>query len=334
MGDDRNCRSGLVHACWLGAVALMLAPSQAGPSVDPAGLLAKLRPRAIDQVLESARCDDPYLRANALETAKNLPDRVVPLVHLGLEDEAAVVRFTALATVGKLRLAEVAVSTRGLLADDDFSVRAAAMFAMRQCGLPVDITPMAQMLASNEPNLRSNVAMLLGFMGDASAVPMLKEMANRPLPRATDLRAALVRIQIAEAILKLGDNSSLDAVRAGAYSTYDEVRVLAVSIMGDIGDRRMIEAVRDVLHTPPLQVQVAAAVSLAKIGWPQGLGVLIEAADSIVPMVRSQAAMGLAWYRHEADAVRAMTRLMEDKEEAVRLSAAAAVLAGLSLPKR
>ena len=289
-------------------------------------LLPTLHPRAITQLLESARSKNPFIRANALEVAEHLPGRVVPLVHLGLEDEEPVVRFTALVVVGRLELKEVAALARGLLDDDDASVRAGAMFALRQCGMEVDITPMARMLASKDPQVRSNAAMLLGRMGDASAVPLLKSMAKAPLPRASAVRTALVRIQVAEAILNLGDDSALDAIRAGAYSVYDEIRILAVSIMGQQGDQRMAEAIRGLLHSQPIQIQVAAAASLAVLGQPVGFEVLLAAAESERSTVRSQAAMSLAGYRHERGALQVVAKLLDDQEEQVRLAAAATVL--------
>jgi HEAT repeat protein len=286
----------------------------------------------------------------------------LPLAQLGLEDENAAVRFAALVTIGKLGFDHLGEAVEPLLNDGNASVRAAAMFAARQCGRKVNISQMARMLGSSDPTLRGNVAMLVGLMGDASAVPMLAEQSKRSLRRASPAQQAVVRVQVAEARVRLGDEGALDALRAGAFSAYDEVRILAVTALGEAEDRRMLAALQQILLTPPMQVQLAAAGTLARLGLSDGLSVALEAAaldgqavakrasaalretqdegsaavwrqlasdpaqcQAMAAAVRSQAAFVLGQIGG-AEAQAALGKLLGDELERVRLSAAAAVL--------
>jgi HEAT repeat protein len=289
------------------------------------GRLEVGRQRALQQVLASSGSEIPVFRANAIEAMQGLPARAISLVQMGLEDENLGVRFTALACMGKMRLKELVPSARRYLEDPSFSVRAAAMFALRRCGEPLDISMMSQMLASNDPVLRSNVAMLVGQMGDRSAAPMLVELARVPMPRVSAVQEAIVRVQVAEAIVRLGDDSALNALRAAAYSQFDEVRVLAVTLMGELGDRRMEKAFADMLLEPPIELQIAAAGTLAGFGLNEGMGVVLEACESDLVTVRAQAAWTLQYYSDPV-VTEMLVWLLDDPQEQVRLSAAASIL--------
>jgi len=298
------------------------------PSESPS-LLVQARSRAIKQVLTSSRSDSAFLRANAIEASEHLPRRIVPLIQLGLNDPHPAVRFTALAMIGRLHLQELAPSAEPLLKDPSTSVRAAALVALYQCGRPVDISPLAEMFMSTDPTTRGNVTLLLGEMGSPDASAMLKDLAATPMPRAGAAQEALVRIQIAEAIVKLGDDSALNAIRASAYSQFDEVRVLAVSILGDIADHRMERAFTKMLLEPPIELQLAAATTLAKLGQHDGLPLVLGMCRSKIVTVRTQAAMSLAHFPGEATA-KTLLSLLDDPQEQVRLSAAAAILRHIS----
>lgn len=352
MGSMRNalssrltCSAGLLTitlALALLALSVNLAHAQQrGQSVRhetrpqrPFGqVIAELRPVAVEQIVASARSPHAMLRANAIEAAQPMKDRVRPIAQLALEDGNPGVRFAALATIGKLRLTDLAPAVARHLDDRSPSVRAAALFAQRVCGANNDISPMAAMISSQDVGLRGNVALLLGMMGDRSAAPMVKDLARTPLKKSSAVQVAIVNIQVAEALVKLGDDEALDAIRSGAYSQFDEVRVLSVQMMGRMGDRRMERALVEFLKTPPVELQLAAAESLMRLGHKDGLRIALESSASALPTVRSQAALTLGLFS-EAEAAEALGRLLKDESEAVRLAAAAAVINGPVAPRR
>ena len=285
-----------INALWV-VVASLVATVPAGAadrrtvnSTPPPPSFEQLHQRAMETIIEAANGSDPAMRSNAIEAMQADPNRALPLTHKGLADENAGVRFAAAVTTGVLKFRDLTPALRPLLEDANLSVQAAALFALHTLGQDVDITPLADMLASPNPSLRGNVALLLGLMGDSSAVPMLKHAARQPLPsRASVSQAAVVRVQIAEAVARLGDDTSLDALRAAMYSQYHEVRVLAITALGAVGDRSMEAALVNLMNDPGVPVpnradealvaaiertrselQLAAAGALARLRNPRG----------------------------------------------------------------
>ncbi|NJL30268.1 MAG: hypothetical protein HC898_00795 [Phycisphaerales bacterium] len=190
----------------------------------------------------------------------------------------------------------------------------------------MDISPLASMLSSPSPTTRGNIAMLLGLLGEPSAIPMLREMAQVNLPRASPTQERIVRLQIVEAMLRLGDDSVIDAMRAyAAYAPEDEIRVAAVLMVGELQDRRFEKAIEPLLGTPPVEQQLAAAATLARFGREDGLDVALKSAQSSSPLQRTQAALTLGLFKNQK-AARQLALMLDDSEEAVRLAAASAVL--------
>lgn len=309
-------------------LALTQLTAQATPPTPPQWMqrLHKAFPKAIEQVLASSRSQNPFLRANAIEAGQHLPQRIIPMIQLALGDTHPAARFAAATILGKLRLAEISSAVTPLLNDPSLSVRAAAMFALHRCGQSADVSTMARMLTSPDPSVRGNAVMLLGQMDDRNTIAMIKDLAKNRMSRASAAQEALVRLQIAEAIVNLGDDSALNVVRAGLYSQFDEVRVLAVTMLGQQHDQRMTKAIVQLLAQPPIELQIAAAGALAQLGQRQpGLPVVLGACDSKIPTVRAQAALTLGWFPGE-NAAQALIRMLNDPHEQVRLSAAAGII--------
>ncbi|GAB4197148.1 MAG: hypothetical protein Kow00105_11280 [Phycisphaeraceae bacterium] len=321
--------------------------------------LGEMRGDAIQIVQVLSRDKDPFLRANAIEAMQAIPDRALPLAQLGLEDDHPVVRFTALVTIGKMRLRELGPAAVRMLGDPDDSVRAAAMFAARRCGQEVDISEMAELLASPSPTVRGNVVMLLGMMGDPSALPMIKAQAKIPMPsaRVDKLRRTIVRVQVAEAQAMLGDPDALSPLRAAVFSEFDEVRVLAVTMLGRLRDVSAETALMALMQRrdQPIELRLASAEALSHIGGRavikellEKAGFVLESCGSDNPVLRSQAVITAGaldsarrrvyrellpsdppaiWRLFEdTSLVQVMDRLLADPHPQVRLSAAAAVL--------
>ena len=314
------------------AFGLMQPIAQATPPTQPQSMqrLNDVFPKAVEQVLASSRSQDPFLRANAVEAGQHLPQRITPIIQLALGDTHPAVRFAATTILGKLRLVAISPAVIPLLDDPSSSVQAAAMFALHRCGQRIDVSAMARMLTSPDPSVRGNAVMLLGQMNNHNTIAMIKDLANTPLPRASAAQEAIVRLQIAEAIVNLGDDSTLNVLRAGMYSQFDEVRVLAVTMLGQQDDQRMAKAIAQLLAQPPIELQIAAAGTLAQLGLRDlGLAVVLDACDSKTPTHRAQAALTLGYFPND-NAAQMLTRLLNDPHEQVRLSAAAGIIRAIN----
>lgn len=291
---------------------------------------SELRAQAVNEVVAAARSNSGLLRTHAAEAAQFLGTRAAPVLQLALEDDLTPVRFAALATIGRARIASLASEGHRFLGHPDGSVRAAAIFALHENGLPVDLSPLSALLASDDPAVRGNTVMLIGWMGDKSAVPMLRDMVKTATGRANPTRDAIVRLQFAEAMAQLGDEEAMVPVRANAYSKMGEVRVLALTIMGEIGDYKMQPAVAAMLNEKePVELRLAAATALARMEDMDGQLTLLKGAAHADPLVRAQAASGLGYLSTEA-ARQALAFMLSDQDATVRLAAATGLLRHLA----
>ncbi|MEM8737134.1 MAG: HEAT repeat domain-containing protein [Planctomycetota bacterium] len=329
---------------YLGAVAGCASTSNDGP-VSPIpstearttqtplpGVEAEeLRQQAVQTILTGSRSNQALLRMHAVEGAKSLPDRALPIVQLALEDENPAVRFAALVTTGRLPLESLAFRAQRISNDPSQPgyVRAAALYAAHRNGVDVDLSPLAEMLWDRDERQRANAALLLGLAGERSAIPVLRDAAKAPMERSEPVQRELVRLQIYEALLNLGEEASLKPLRVAAYSNQNEVRVLAVLMLGRAMDRSMEGNFVTFLPKDPVELRLAAAESLARLGSREGLPVMLEASLLELATVRSQAAFALGQAYPQPAAARRLAELMRDPEPRVRLAAAAAVLEAL-----
>ncbi len=324
-------------------------PEGSGQTYSDPVARSGLRERAIVLLGESARSASALARAHAVEALQGVPSRAEGAVRAGLSDENPGVRFAALMTMGRARMGGLVEAARPLLRDPSASVRAAAIFAMRVNGQEVDPTPLASMLESSDVGLRANVVMVLGEIGDASAAPMLKGAANDPRASGTLVEQKIVRLQVAEALVKLGDREAVQTIRASLYPssvTEVETAVLAAQILGNVRDlpsapeligrvREKMRAVEDPSapdrmdpknpYLWPPELRLAAARSLGQMGRREGVYVADQYAKAPEPMVRALSALvyGETGSEKELGKLEAM---LGDSSEGVRVAAAAGVV--------
>ncbi len=360
-------RKAWIVAAWSGA-ALGLSTAclaQAQEATEPAGadrlVAPKLRPAgdfqssiARSEIRERAlgllaslgdTSDSAQVRANAVEAMSRAPARAEALTRKALRDQNLGVRFAACFAVGKAKMKKLAPDVRPLLEDPSLDVRAAAIYALRRCGADVDPTPLATMLEARDVRLRSNVAMLLGEMGEPSAAPMLRAAARDTTLPGTAIQRRLVRLQIGEALYRLGDHEQIHPIRAALYPVGPddvEAATLAAQIIGNVGDKdasaelknRVLDRVapegdvKDPNLLPflnPPELRLAAVTSLGKLGIRNGVYVADEYALSPEPILRAQASFAYGETGDMAELPK-LEFLMGDDAEMVRVAAAGAVV--------
>lgn len=313
-----------------------------------------LRERSLQILEQAAFSDVPLLRANAIEALEVVPNRVEPIARSALMDENAGVRFAAAMTIGRLEMYHSAPLVTPLLADPDQRVRAAAIYAMYRTAQEIDPTPLGQMLQARDPRVRAQAAYVIGELNNPSAIPMLRSAAARG-PGAELPEERLFRLQIAEAMVKLGDSQARYTIQGALYpSNRDEFEaaVLAAQILGEIRDmesvRQLVNLVEtamsanpttpasppanqssgagvDPIYLYPPELRLAAATALAKMGYPDGVYVGDSFIRSREPMIRAQAAF-LYGAVGGAEHLETMKLLLEDSSPLVQVSAAAAIL--------
>lgn len=245
----------------------------------------ELRALALDYLVKMTEDDYAGYRANAIEAlGQEEPVIGQEAARVGLMDDNAGVRFTSAMIIGQKRYSSSAPLVHALINDPDDSVKAAAIFALRVNGYAVDISPLAEMLNSSSARTRANAALVLGELGDVSAIPLLRAALNINLPRTELAEMRIFQLQIAEALVKLGDESSVARIRAPLYTrdpSDGEIAAFAASIIGRIGDQ---SSKHDLIKTVAMwkqyrnsaEIRLAAMASLAQLGDPPGIDMVTE----------------------------------------------------------
>jgi HEAT repeat protein len=212
-------------------------------------------------------------------------------------------------------------------------VRAAAIFALRKCNRPVDPTPLASMVVSDDPEVRGNAAIVLGELGNRSAVPLLQNALGHGLALANPSRVRIVELQIAEAQVKLGDKRAVEPIRAALYAPPEqaEIVILACQICGRLRDQPSAGCLRGLLDATgqdmrPPEIRLAAITGLAVMGGgEESMGREIEAAAMNQRAdLRAQAAVAMAALK-DRNLLPVAEVLLSDTNPMVQIAAAKAV---------
>lgn len=271
------------------------------------------------------------LRANAIEASKSNRELLNELAPRGLVDENRGVRFVACMSIGESGDRDLAVLVQPLLQDESASVRASAMLALSRCGLPVDLTPIAEMLVDNEPEVRANAYLVLGELGNKSAVPLIRDSIGRGMKLVNPIRARLVDLTAAEALVKLGDEREIEPLRAALFAPPEqaELTLVACDAIGRLRDEasrpmleRLLSVSGDARRSP--EIRLAAARALMRIGNASqvGLAVAREYHSNPDSRIRSQAAALLGAVR-SPESLDLLSRLIRDNDPTVQVAAAA-----------
>ena len=287
------------------------------------------REMALDVLRQASDAEYALLRANAIEAMRFVPENLDSLVRRGLVDINRGVRFTAAMTIGRYRMEHLAHLLEPLLRDDSESVRAAAMYGLKRCGKPVDLSPLSVMILSDEPEVRANTAMVLGDLGNPSAVPVVRQAIGLGMDRVNAAKVKIVDLQLAEALVNLGEERQLEVIRAALFAPAEEGELTALACMmcGRLDDERTVpdlirlarltgqfqqpaevrmaatwalahidpaQALSDVplgyIGDPQYQLRVQAALTLGEIGDPASLSVLASRLSDENPLVQVAAA--------------------------------------------
>lgn len=312
------------------------------PGATPASAVARtiierstLREQAIATLTEYSAANNALLRANALEALAPAGKRLQAPLAAGLVDPNEGVRAIAAVLVGREQVKPLAASVRPLLADVSPRVRASAIYALKAVGAEVDPTPLgAFLLESPEPGVRAHAAFLLGELGDHSAMPLLRQALHQSVPGATEQQERLLGLQIAEAMVKLGDKTRIEGLRAALYPARPdefETAVLATQILGRLDDRASIPQLINLSEytqngrTVPAELRLAVADAAARMGRREGWFIAETYLDDPDALRRSQAALVLGQTGRDDD-LATLADLLNDVNPLVRAAASGSIL--------
>jgi HEAT repeat protein len=292
-----------------------------------------LSDRAVDLIEQGAASSNALLRANAIQAMQYAPEHLEPVVLAGLVDENHGVRFIAAMLVGDEELCGIAHLLEPLTRDESDSVRVAAIYGLRRCGQPVDLNPLAELIMSDDPEVRGNTAMVLGRLGNPSAAPLIRQAVGHGMELVAEPRVRMVDLQLAEALVMLGDAGEIEAIRAALFAPPEqgELTALACMICGRLRDYRVVpDLVRLALQTgqgrQPAEVRMTAVWALAQIDPAQAtMEIPLEYVGDPQYQLRTQAALTLGEIGDPA-ALPYLTELLDDPSPLVQVAAAGAIL--------
>lgn len=304
-----------------------------GPHIAVQVSAENLQTGAIEILKRAADSTNPLLRANAIEGMKHAPHAAPEAIRKGLGDENRAVRFVATMLVGQLKLTDMRTLVEPLLKDESESVQAAAIYAVRRLGGKPDLNPLSRMLLGEDAEVRANAALVLGELGDPSAVSLLRYALGHGLLKSGSARRKIVEMQIAEAMVKLGDVQQLEVIRASLFSRPEEgeITALACQICGEVKDEASLPNLLDLATRggkmqQSAEIRMAAALAASRIDPQQAiLGVPTAYVGSPRFELRAQAAATFGATRQQA-ALQYLARQMDDPNPLVQVSAAAGVL--------
>lgn len=310
-------------------------PSAKGTASSQPIQASLLREEALTLLDAMSKDSSAEIRANVVEAAGSSPQRLRHIIERGLTDSSAAVQTVALMVVGRNKIGELASLAKTSLSSDNGYVKAAAIFALAANGKEVDQTPLASILLTHEkPQVRAHAAYILGEIKNKSALGLLRQAAREKLIMASEAQVKSYQLQIAEALVKLGDQSQIDTIRASLYSGPEDLEAvaLAAQILGTIGDTGArnnlinLSVYKDKAGTPlPPDVRLAVAAALAKLGESDAAMIATEFVTHAEPAIRKQAAFVMGLGGKNALAVHLNT-LLNDPDAGVRVAAADAIL--------
>jgi HEAT repeat protein len=279
----------------------------------------ELRSRAklvIDEMLAS---NDPILRANAIEAIQNtIGPEGAESIKRGLNDQQAVVRFAAAMACGTLQLPDTHDTLWEMAnADDDPGVRVAARFALHRLGDKRLSHDLEKTAIDVNTSVRANTAMVLGRLGEPSALNVLKTMLND--------REHVVRLQVFESMWRLGDKQGLENLVAGSMSQAPDDQIIATLALAEPRDKGVSGPIYSNLTSNYTEVALAAARAMGMLGEDVGYTVAMNGTRSVDPRVKVMSALALGAIGR-SDAQPALARLLGDENPNVKLATATAIL--------
>ena len=296
---------------------------------------SELREIAIDHLMEMTTDPSPEVRANAIEALKSVPSKVEPVVALALTDPNEGVRSVAVMVAGEAKLSSLAPSIRERIHDSSPYVRSAALYALGEFGEDIDLTELSTLLFEHpQVHVRSQAAYILGELGDRSAIPMLQQAAREQLSNASVIEKKIFRLQVAEALIKLGADQNIDTIRAALYPSRPEeleATALAVQIIGQVHDESSIDQLiylsdKDADIPMPAEVRLGVAASLAGMGHREGAFIADEYFDSDIAPVRALSAVVYGKTRAPGNLGKLEILMVNDPSPLTRVAAAGAIV--------
>lgn len=222
---------------------------------------AQLDARAV--LLQSTADSDPQIRAHAMEAiGSTLGASEGSYLEQGLRDPNCMVQFAAAMSIGDIcyKPAKNILKSIAQSPESDKRVVCAAIYALYRMGDSEYAPLLAKSLTSDKEQVRSCGAMVLGKMGDPSAIEPLKNVLREETNTAT-------RFNIVQAMAQLGDVRSMKMLASFLQEYFLDMKLAAIPALAECRVPNVEIILRGQLReTNPPRVRVSAAGALGRLG--------------------------------------------------------------------
>lgn len=232
-----------------------------GPAGDAE--LIHLETVARQILLRSVYSAEPAIRCHALESLAHLGGLgTLALVRKQLYDPVPAVQFAAAVAAGDLRDHAARNFLEELLSSENISVQLGAAYALERMGDTRFANWYDHVLASSDERLCGQACWLLGKLGTGTGRADSTQKLWAVLGKVE--QSPSIRLQAAEALARLGDQSVLRKLLVFASSAYADDRILASSGLGLISGPDAYSMLTVLADDPQIEVRLAAARALAE----------------------------------------------------------------------
>ncbi len=213
---------------------------------------------------QAAEDPDPKVRTNALEALAQTEGPAAGAIMMqSLRDEREPVRFAAALAIGDVRYGPAKPILLTMIKESAShpKLMCSLIYALHRLGDDTYTGELGSMLHHKDKWVRATTAMIMGRIGEPSAIEPLKyrqRMDHDPV----------VILQIVEALARLGDNIAAVRLEAYARSRKYEDSIIAIKALGLVANPRSALMLRRLMNDRRAEpaMRVVAAESLARMG--------------------------------------------------------------------
>ena len=233
------------------------------------------------------------------------------------------VRFAGAMAVGDLKLSVARGTLLGMVNDKNPIVRVGVRYALHRLGtftFSHDLEHSAVAAGPDAAGERGATAMVLGRMGDKSAIKILMVLRKDPVPA--------VREQASESLWRLGEMLGAEDLAGLVRSHYRDDQIVGLLGLAATHDANVREQIRAELSGIDTDVRLTAARALAMVGGPPydiGYWIAVNGAKETDPKLRALAALAMGAIGR-TDLQPTLRGLLNDPDPEVRIAAATAIL--------
>ena len=278
-----------------------------------------LQNKARAEVDAAIQSSNEIIRAHALEALKDLklPESPAIIVN-ALTDTSPLVRKAAALAAGEMQIHEAATQLNQNYETAQTQEMIAIIYALHRLGDTTHTRELQNTITDLRPQVRGDTVMVMGMLGERSAIPYLMQRLGKD-------DNATIRLESAEALWRLGDERGMDELIGATLSKYPDDQMVALLALAQPRDTRVLGHIEGQFWNDYPEVRLVAARAAGMLGSDRGLPFALQSAEAKDWRQRFLSAFALqAIARPDTQA--ALGAMMTDDNQDVRLAAAAALL--------